>query len=220
MLFRAASERVHFATEIRSDNRFRSFASQNRLYCALYLPSLTASMSYSFCNSVFTVSSCALSTACRSPKSLVFCRRIFRSMARCFCERSYAFRFSSASKPTYGLWFGSPGPNECRQFQPHKPIPVPYPVDCTKSGYSVLFPVRLYSFPCHQKWLPGFSPPSPTSRQGARKRESDPSRAPPCPESTYSRLPAARRPVRLRALRTQTDPAPPGDGEAGSLGKR
>ncbi len=37
------------------------------------------------------------------------------------------------------------------------------------------------------------------------------------PPDCWSRA-VARRPVRLRALRTQTDPAPPGDGEAGSLG--
>ena len=36
------------------------------------------------------------------------------------------------------------------------------------------------------------------------------------PPDCWSRA-AARRPVRRRALRTQTDPAPPGDGEAGKF---
>ena len=36
----------------------------------------------------------------------------------------------------------------CRQFHPHRPAPVPYPVELIKSGYFGCLPERLNIFPC------------------------------------------------------------------------
>lgn len=41
------------------------------------------------------------------------------------------------------------GYQPCRQFQPPKPSPVPYPVSSMKLGYRVSSPLKLNTLPCH-----------------------------------------------------------------------